>query len=407
MRISHSAMETFKQCPYKYKLNQIDKIKEPKSKEAVFGSYLHHILQWFLENNFQTISLKDLLSYYETHWPEIKYFDIKSQTEKSLDNIFFETGIKILKDFYKKDNYKDTTILGLETPFEISLTDKNNQIHIVSGIIDRIQKTDNHYEIMDYKTSKRLPTQYQVDKNNQLSIYALGFLNQWPKIKIKDVNLSLYFLKFGEIIKTKRTLDQLEQTKQVILDIINKIQKEKVFPPKPTILCNWCGYKNICPAFKHYQPKPIIEKDEAKVKNLMDKYFTLNQKKETIEKEIDLLKTKIDNYLLNNELYKLESEEGSFELNNKEDCVFEWKKVREILKPLNKWTKLIKIDQIEFKKIMREIPEDIRQQINSCKIVKKKIKIVTPIHKQENNVFKNGDINKDINNKIYDDFTDI
>ncbi len=45
MRISHSAMETFKQCPYKYKLNQIDKIPEPKSEEAVFGSYLHFILQ--------------------------------------------------------------------------------------------------------------------------------------------------------------------------------------------------------------------------------------------------------------------------------------------------------------------------------------------------------------------------
>lgn len=56
---------------------------------------------------------------------------------------------------------------------------------------------------------------------------------------------------------------------------------------------------------------------------------------------------------------------------------------------------------------MREIPEDIRVQINNCKIVKNKTKIVTAIHKSENNIFKNGDINKNIQNRIYDDFTDV
>ncbi|TSA57417.1 PD-(D/E)XK nuclease family protein, partial [bacterium] len=39
MRISYSSLENFKQCPLKYKFSQIDKIKEPKSKEAIFGTY--------------------------------------------------------------------------------------------------------------------------------------------------------------------------------------------------------------------------------------------------------------------------------------------------------------------------------------------------------------------------------
>ncbi len=407
MRISHSAMETFKQCPYKYKLNQIDKIPEPKSEESVFGSYLHYILQWFFENNYNKISLKDLLSYYEKHWPEIKYFDNKTQKEKPMSNFFFEEGIMMLKNFYQKNGHKDVTIISLEAPFEISLTDQNDQIHIVSGIIDRIQKTDTRYEVMDYKTGKRLPTQTKVDQNNQLSIYALAFLDKWPDIKIKDLDLSLYFLKFGEILKTKRTKEELEETKNKILKIIKDIQKEKSFCPKPTILCGWCGYKNICPVFKHYQPKPEIEKDEMNIKNLMDKYFALHQKRRNLEKEIEQIKTKVDNYLVNKNLYKIESNEGCFELNDREDCVFEWKKVKDILKPLGKWTQLIKIDQTEFNKIMREIPENIRNEINNCKIIKNKTKVVTATHKSENNIFKNGDINKNIQSRIYDDFTDI
>jgi len=47
----------------------------------------------------------------------------------------------------------------------------------------------------------------------------------------------LYFLKFGEILKTKRTRDELEETKNKILKIIKDIQKEKSFCPKPTVLC--------------------------------------------------------------------------------------------------------------------------------------------------------------------------
>ncbi|HRZ29613.1 MAG TPA: PD-(D/E)XK nuclease family protein [Candidatus Paceibacterota bacterium] len=84
----------------------------------------------------------------------------------------------MLKNFYQKNGHKDVTILSLENPFEISLNDSNNQVHIVSGIIDRIQKSQDRYEIMDYKTGKRLPTQNKVNQNSQLSIYALAFLDQ-------------------------------------------------------------------------------------------------------------------------------------------------------------------------------------------------------------------------------------
>jgi hypothetical protein len=55
---------------------------------------------------------------------------------------------------------------------------------------------------------------------------------------------------------------------------------------------------------------------------------------------------------------------------------------------------------------MREIPEDIRTQINNCKIIKNKIRIVTATHNSENNIFKNGDINKNLQSRIYDDFKD-
>ena len=36
-KTSYSALETFKQCPQKYKFQQIDRIKAAKNKDAVFA----------------------------------------------------------------------------------------------------------------------------------------------------------------------------------------------------------------------------------------------------------------------------------------------------------------------------------------------------------------------------------
>ncbi len=55
---------------------------------------------------------------------------------------------------------------------------------------------------------------------------------------------------------------------------------------------------------------------------------------------------------------------------------------------------------------MREIPEDIRNQIEQCKNINKQIKVVTATKIKDTKLFKDGDINKNIQSKIYDDFTD-
>ena len=77
----------------------------------------------------------------------------------------------------------------------------------------------------------------------QVTIYAMAAkeaLGYKPEI------LSLYFLEAGEKITTTRTDKDLEKEKVRIAETIDKI-KTGHFEANPTMQCNWCPYRDICP----------------------------------------------------------------------------------------------------------------------------------------------------------------
>ena len=67
---SHSRLETFKNCPLKYKFNYIDKIKrEEEGIEAFLGSRFHGVMEKIYKDlPFRKYSLHELLDFYEDDW---------------------------------------------------------------------------------------------------------------------------------------------------------------------------------------------------------------------------------------------------------------------------------------------------------------------------------------------------
>jgi CRISPR/Cas system-associated exonuclease Cas4 (RecB family) len=66
-------------------------------------------------------------------------------------------------------------------------------------------------------------------------------------------SLALYFLKQNEKITTQRTAEQLEEEREKIVEMAETIGESK-FPAKPGILCHYCDYRHVCPAFKLAPP---------------------------------------------------------------------------------------------------------------------------------------------------------
>jgi len=122
----------------------------------------------------------------------------------------------------------------------------------VGGKIDRVDVLEGgKIEIIDYKTGATIPKQSEVDKNLQLSFYALAATNISTKPFVEDpqkVKLSLYFLDTQEKISTTRTKEDLEKATEEIFKVRDEIEKSD-FTCSGHMFCqNNCEYSLFCRA---------------------------------------------------------------------------------------------------------------------------------------------------------------
>jgi hypothetical protein len=62
---------------------------------------------------------------------------------------------------------------------------------------------------------------------------------------------------------------------------------------------------------------------------------------------------------------------------------------------LGKWNKLLTVKKEKITEVLREIPEDVRIEVEKAKIIKKKTKIIQATHFKELSPFQNGDVKDD------------
>ena len=331
MRTSYSSLDTFKTCPLKYKFQNVDKIRVPKSVEAAFGSAIHASLKFMFERTPLYPTLDQIIDFFRDAWGQANFSDEEKEA-------YLKEGISILEKFYKQNPPWNFNVVDLESRFEAELNGGGtSENHILAGIIDRIDKNDGAYEIIDYKTAKRMPAQEVLDNDLQMSIYHMGLMKRWPQLDVSKIKLSLYFLKHGEKISTSRTKEQLEDTKNNLLETIKDIQeriKSGDFPPTPSALCDWCGYRQMCPMWKHlYASKYEAQKSksEEEIKEIIKEYFGLKAQNDKNDDRLDELKTLVYGFMDEQKVERVFGIEGYLTRKTQERTSYDMDKIKETL----------------------------------------------------------------------------
>ncbi len=391
MRTSYSAIDTYLQCPQRYRFQEIDRIRAPKSREAIFGTLIHSALHFMFEHNPLYPTLDEVVGYLREHWPSREVFLAETKNDflkrawtEDDEKIFFEEGVRMLKKFYEKNAPWNYVVVDLESRFEVVLQDeKTNETHILAGIIDRIDKLpDDTYEIIDYKTGKRMPSQSSLNRDLQLSLYSLGLQNRWPHLKPEDIKLTLYFLKHGEKLTASPPPGATEKTREHILKTIREIEARiragKPFEPMPSILCNWCGYRPLCPAWKHlYKNQESGIKNQVEENNAVNEYLALKKSEKKIGARLDELQEQLKAYMEREGLTRLFGDEGYLSKKTQQRYEYDYEKIKMLLSPFGKWEEILSADATKLKKILYEVPEEVRIVIEEARAVIKEYTAIT------------------------------
>jgi hypothetical protein len=322
-------------------------------------------------------TLDEVINRFDNLWQEKTKQEEESsfvkKTAEDEEKVYYEEGVSILKNFYRSNQPWNFDVLDLESRFEVLIPDPNahpnaqnlpaesQETHILAGIIDRIDKTaDGNFEIIDYKTSRRMPDQDTLDKDLQMSIYHLGILKRWPHIRPENIKLSLYFLKHGEKITTTRSQKDLEKTKNLIIETIKEIKngiEKNDFPAFPSPLCGWCGYKPRCPMWKHqFQSQISNLKSQNELEKTIKEYFELKSQNQQNNRRISALQAQICEFMNREGVDRVFGENGYLTRVLQERLAYDMAKIKRILEELGRWNEVVKKKQFTVLKATKKKP---------------------------------------------------
>ena len=200
-RISYSQYSQWDVCPYKWKLNYIDKLGTfTDNIHTLFGTSMHEVLQTYLTIMYNdTVKVADALPLDKMLLKRMKdnYNQIMGKNggevfvEQHDMEEFYQHGLLILEWFKKKRcmyfSKKGYELVGIEVPIDYKMNDGVKFIGYIDVLIHDTVR--DRYKIIDIKTSTMGWNKYQkADKNktDQLLLYKnfWGLQNNIPLDKI-------------------------------------------------------------------------------------------------------------------------------------------------------------------------------------------------------------------------------
>jgi putative RecB family exonuclease len=268
---SHSKIGTYEKCPLKFRFKYIDKIPEDlKTIEAHLGTVVHATLEWLYSLKIERKKIpkiNEVIDYYTEKWQDEYSNEVKIIKEEMTLKDYFGKGVEFLIDYYNKNYPFEENTLEVEKRILIDL----NEEYIIQGYIDRLSfdEENKEYIVHDYKTSNSFPSKEDVENDRQLALYSIAVKEIFGEEK--KVCLTWHYLAFNKKICSKRTNEELKKLKEKTLKQIKEIESAEKFPTYVSRLCDWCGYKSICPAFGKVPPKKEKQKTLEEVdKKLLD-----------------------------------------------------------------------------------------------------------------------------------------
>ena len=208
-RISYSQFSMYSQCPYRWKLNYIDKLGTYTSNiYLIFGIAMHEVLQTYLTTMYaETVKSANELNLYELLHTNMEREFLKCRDNEGYDPCtleeikeFYNDGLQIInyfkshrgEHFSKKNGWE---LLGCEFPINLNLGKNLTWV----GYLDVVMyhKPSNIIKIIDIKTATMGWNKWQkkdTTKTSQLLLYKKFYSEQYNH-PIERIEIEYFIVK--------------------------------------------------------------------------------------------------------------------------------------------------------------------------------------------------------------------
>lgn len=279
---SYSKIDTFKKCPFKFKLVYKDEKRTDTSDLARdLGTLCHYILELkgnmkkegleidypaledtFIrgkivedkyKNNDKSSGMIDGLATLQK-----KYFDDYITPDKFGNLYSSKASLFINKVVHEEMEDPDWIPVATEMPFDFVY---DNRAHF-HGFIDRVDKNVNTGEmrVIDYKTSKAIFNLADTVTSLQFATYAMAVYSIYGVIPIQYIYRFILIDKAQEAL-TKGWEKRADKKFTALLDQIQECETTGFWKTCPTPLCYWCDFSTSNPVTNQYSSECLDHSD--------------------------------------------------------------------------------------------------------------------------------------------------
>lgn len=258
--ISPSRAGDFKQCPLLFRFRAIDRLPEPVTPPQARGTTAHLALERLFDLTAAERTPERLFDLFREEWTALRatpeysglFDDLDAERQWGIDSLHVVANYTLMED--------PTSIAPVER--ELMLAEDLGEI-VVRGILDRMdERPDGELVIIDYKTGRAPPERYALPAFFALKIYALLVQRQSGRT---PAELRLMYLGNSTVYSIeidRNTLEGIERQVLALATTMRAAVESDNFPPKPSALCRWCAFQDLCPEGQAYaRPEPALPLD--------------------------------------------------------------------------------------------------------------------------------------------------
>jgi putative RecB family exonuclease len=244
--LSPSKVVSFRDCALAFKYSVIDRLPEPPSAPAAKGTLVHRALELLYGREPDARTVDNALIDLEQAWLDVmegeEYADLVLEDAAA----FRSSAETLVRRYFLLEDPTTIRPIGLELFLSTPLNEHVN----LRGIIDRLELDDEgELVVTDYKTGK-VPGERQ-EQGRLTGVHFYSYLCE-KLFGRRPARIQLLYLDEPVAIiatPSEQSTRGLEKKVDAIWTAIERACERDDFRPKPSALCSWCAYRDLCPAF--------------------------------------------------------------------------------------------------------------------------------------------------------------